>query len=38
MQLRLQRRLAMALFHCGFRKVWMDPTRLETIAKAKSRM
>ena len=35
--LRNQRRLAASLLKCGENRVWMDPDRLEEIAKAVSR-
>uniref|UniRef100_A0A2K6G487 Ribosomal protein L19 n=1 Tax=Propithecus coquereli TaxID=379532 RepID=A0A2K6G487_PROCO len=35
--LRLQRRLASSVLHCGKKKVWLDPTETNEIAKAKSR-
>lgn len=35
--LRNQRRLAAAILKCGLNRVWMDPDRLEEIAKAVGR-
>jgi|JI10StandDraft_1071094.scaffolds.fasta_scaffold2837903_1 ribosomal protein L19E len=32
-----QKRLAMALFGAGQRKVWLDPSKKELIERAKSR-
>jgi ribosomal protein L19E len=29
--------MAMSLFGVGFRKVWLDPTKANVIAKAKTR-
>jgi ribosomal protein L19E len=36
--LAFQRRLAMSIFKCGWRKVWLDPTKQHIIAQAKTRM
>lgn len=36
-QLVTQRRMAMSIFGVGFRKVWLDPTKAQLIAKAKTR-
>jgi ribosomal protein L19E len=35
--LAFQRRLAMSLFHCGWRKVWLDPSKKHIIAQARTR-
>jgi hypothetical protein len=35
--LAFQRRLAMSIFHCGWRKVWLDPNKKHIIAQARTR-
>jgi hypothetical protein len=35
--LAFQRRLAMSIFHCGWRKVWLDPNKKHIIVQARTR-